>query len=257
MMEPLHSKILGQGQPLIVLHGFLGMSDNWNGLGKLYAEQGLQVHLVDQRNHGKSFHSPAFDYPIMARDLVDYMSHHGLDSARVLGHSMGGKTAMHLAASHPHMVDRLLVADIGPKAYPPEHQAILDALGTLDFDRIKSRGEADEALAKRLKSLSIRQFLSKSLYWVEKGKLGLRFNYPVLKDKIEEVGEALPASARYQGPTLFLRGERSDYVLDSDLPLILEHFPQARLEDIEGAGHWLHAENPKQFFEKSLEFLNP
>lgn len=256
-MEPLHSNILGQGRPLVILHGFLGMSDNWKGLGKQYAEQGLQVHLIDQRNHGKSFHSPDFDYPLMAGDLVEYMAHHGLESALVMGHSMGGKTAMHLATSHPHLVDRLLVADIGPKAYPPEHQLILDALGTLDFDQIKSRGEADEVLAKRLKSLSIRQFLSKSLYWVEKGKLGLRFNYPVLKDKLAEVGEALPASARYQGPTLFLRGKRSDYVLDGDLPLILEHFPQAHLEDIENAGHWLHAENPKQFFEKSLGFLIP
>src|SRR5690606_34279140 len=249
--------VLGQGRPLIVLHGFLGMSDNWKGLGIQYAEQGLQVHLVDQRNHGKSFHSPDFDYPLMARAIVDYMAHHGLESAGVMGHSMGGKTAMHLATGHPGLVERLLVADIGPKAYPPEHQRILDALGTLDFDQIKTRGEADRVLAKSLGSLSIRQFLSKSMYWVEKGKLGLRFNYRVLKDSMDAVGEALPSAARYQGPTLFLGGERSDYILEGDLPLIRTHFPQARWERIEGAGHWLHADNPNAFFEKSLAFLNP
>lgn len=256
-MEPLHSNILGQGDPLIVLHGFLGMSDNWKGLGKLYAEHGLEVHLVDQRNHGKSFHSPNFDYALMAGDLRDYMAHHGLDSALVLGHSMGGKTAMQLATDHPTRVDRLLVADIGPKAYPPHHQQIIDSLATLDLDQIKSRTEAEEVLAKSLKSPMIRQFLLKNLYWVDRETLGLRFNFAVLKDRMPEVGQALDPGARYEGPTLFLKGERSDYIPQEDLPQLLEHFPNARLDQVSNAGHWLHVENPKEFFEKSLAFLKP
>lgn len=256
-MEILHSNILGQGRPLIVLHGFLGMSDNWKTLGNQYAEHGFQVHLVDQRNHGKSFHSPVFDYGSMAGDLAAYMEHNALDSALLLGHSMGGKTAMRLATESPGLVERLLVADIGPKAYPPQNQQIVDALGTLDLGTITSRSEADRLLSQSLSDPGVRQFVLKNLYWAEKGKLALRLNHGVLKDRVVEVGEALAADARYLGPTLFLRGERSDYIVPGDLPEILRHFPQARLETIPQAGHWVHAENPTAFFEMSLAFLNP
>lgn len=255
-MEILHSNILGQGRPLIILHGFLGMSDNWKSLGNQYAEQGFGVHLIDQRNHGKSFHSTEFGYVPMADDLVAYMAHHGLERARVLGHSMGGKTAMYLATQWPEKVERLLVADIGPKAYPPQNQDIVDALGTLDLDRIPSRSEADRVLSESLHSLAIRQFVLKNLYWKEKGKLALRLNLEVLREAVGAVGEALPAGAQYHGPTLFLRGERSDYIEPGDLPGILAHFPSATVETLSGAGHWLHAENPKGFLEASLAFLN-
>ena len=256
-MEILHSNILGEGPPLIILHGFLGMSDNWKSLGNQYAEQGFGVHLIDQRNHGKSFHSEDFSYALMADDLEAYMAHHRLDSARVIGHSMGGKTAMFLATQRPERVERLLVADIGPKAYPPQNQDIVDALGTLDLEHISSRSEADQVLSERLHSVTIRQFVLKNLYWREKGKLALRLNYGVLKDHVGAVGDALPSGARYPGPTLFLRGERSDYLTMGDSPGILEHFPNARIETLADAGHWLHAENPKGFLEMSLAFLNP
>ena len=255
-MEILHSNILGQGRPLVILHGFLGMSDNWKSLGNQYAAQGFGVHLVDQRNHGKSFHSPDFSYDLMAGDLVGYMAHHRLERAAIIGHSMGGKTAMRLATKRPDLVDRLLVADIGPKAYPPQNQDIVDALGTLDFERIGSRSEADRILSESLHSPTLRQFVLKNLHWREKGRLALRLNLEVLQGKVEEVGEALPVGERYQGPTLFLRGERSDYIEQGDLPGILAHFPNARIETLAQAGHWLHAENPKGFLEKSLAFLN-
>ncbi|WP_343487570.1 alpha/beta fold hydrolase [Allomuricauda sp. d1] len=252
----LHSTILGSGKPMIILHGFLGMLDNWKTLGKQYAENGLEVHLVDQRNHGKSFHSKDFDYELLANDVKNYMAFHGLDSAMVLGHSMGGKTAMQFAVSHPEMVDKLLVADIAPKHYPPHHQDIVDALESLDFSKIQSRGEADEKLAEKLADFGIRQFLLKNLYWVEKGTLGFRFNLDVLKDKMEEIGEDIPPSSPFTKPTLFLRGDRSEYIAPSDSELIKKRFPNASIATIENAGHWLHAENPKQFFEKTMDFIN-
>ena len=255
-MELLHSKILGEGKPFIILHGFLGMSDNWKTLGTQYSEHGFQVHLVDQRNHGKSFHSTDFDYDLLSNDVVHYMEHHGLDSAFVLGHSMGGKTAMQLATSHPNLVKKLIVADIAPKFYPPHHQPIINALAKLNFDQISSRKEADEELSKHIRDFGVRQFLLKNLYWVEQGKLGFRFNFEVLQNKMEEIGDSIPPTALYEGPALFIRGDRSEYIQPTDLSDIKKHFPHATIETVDNAGHWLHAENPEQFFEKTFTFLN-
>ncbi|MDB4292327.1 alpha/beta fold hydrolase [Maribacter sp.] len=256
MNPPLHSKIIGKGPAFVILHGFLGMSDNWKTLGNKYAENGYEVHLVDQRNHGRSFHSKDFDYDFLAGDLKTYVQHHQLEEIVLLGHSMGGKTAMQFACDHAPRVAKLLVADIAPKFYPAHHQPIIDGLNKLNFDAIQSRSEADEQLAHHISDWGTRQFLLKNLYWVEKGRLALRFNLPVLSDKMNEVGENIGAGNHFDGPTLFLKGDRSEYITDADLPEIERHFPQADLQTITKAGHWLHAENPKEFFEKSMQFLN-
>jgi pimeloyl-ACP methyl ester carboxylesterase len=256
MTEILHSKIIGAGKPLLILHGFLGMSDNWKTLGAQYAENGFETHLIDQRNHGKSFHSENFNYDYLSDDLKRYMEHHDLDTANILGHSMGGKTAMQFACDHPEMTEKLIVADISPKYYPPHHQEILIGLQALDFQKITTRGEADEELSKYINDFGTRQFLLKNLYWVEKGKLGFRFNLPVLSTKMEEIGENISTTAKHEGPTLFLKGDASEYVVESDFPEIKSHFPEAEIDTIENAGHWVHAANPKQFFEKSFTFLN-
>lgn len=255
-MELLHANTLGEGTPLLILHGFLGMSDNWKTLGRKYAENGFEVHLLDQRNHGRSFWSEEFDYPAMAADLLYYMDERNIDKAMLIGHSMGGKTAMQFACTNPHRATRLIVADIAPKRYPPHHQQILNALDSLPLESLESRTGADESLALHIRDRGIRQFLLKNLYWVEPGRLGLRINVEVLKHKMEEIGAALPEGARFEGPVLFLRGGNSDYVTEEDLPLIRSHFPGANLETLEGAGHWLHAEKPEAFLQMSLEFLN-
>ncbi|MEN8788120.1 MAG: alpha/beta fold hydrolase [Flavobacteriaceae bacterium] len=254
-MELLHSRIIGDGKPLIILHGFLGMSDNWKSVGNRYAEHGYQVHLVDQRNHGKSFWSDAFSYRLMTDDLERYVHHYKLDDIILLGHSMGGKTAMLFSSSHPQFVEKLLVADIAPKYYPPHHQLIINALNSVPRDILESRVQADEILAGQIEDPGLRQFLLKSLRWAEKDRLDFRFNLDVLQYKLEAIGEALPMEMTYDKPSMFLRGERSDYITEEDLELIHTHFPAARLETIEKAGHWLHAENPGQFIYKSLEFI--
>lgn len=255
MSQILHSVILGQGRPLVILHGFLGMLDNWKSLGVQYAEHGLEVHLVDQRNHGKSFWSETFDLEALSGDLNRYMEYKGLTKAVVMGHSMGGKVAMQFACDRPAKTEKLIVADIAPKYYPPHHQTILNALQALDLEQYGSRGEADEALSKYLKSPTLRQFLLKNLYWKDKGRLGFRMNLDVLAQRMEEIGENIPSTATYEGPTLFLRGDRSEYVAVSDLPMIKRHFPMAILETIPRAGHWLHAENPQDFLDKTLAFI--
>ncbi len=251
----LHSQILGEGNPLLILHGFLGMSDNWKTLGNQYAKLGFETHLIDQRNHGKSFWSTDFNYDLLAEDLKRYVDYHRLQKVIILGHSMGGKTSMQFACAYPEHTEKLLVADIAPKYYPPHHQPIIDSLNTLDFNGIHSRNDANAQLEKHITDFGTRQFLLKNLYWVEKGKLGFRFNLEVLSQKMDEIGENIGATDSYKGPALFLRGDRSEYIAQSDISEIKKHFPLAILETIANAGHWLHAENPKQFFETSMSFL--
>lgn len=254
-MPILHSKILGEGAPLLILHGFLGMLDNWKTLGGQYAKEGYGVHLIDQRNHGKSFRSPDFDYELLTEDIKAYMEHYGLPKAIVMGHSMGGKTAMQLACTYPDLVAKLIVADMAPKYYPPHHQLIINALKGLDLERYTSRSEVDEALAINITDFGTRQFLLKNLYRETRDKFGFRFNLDVLSQKMEEIGENIGTTDVFYGPTLFLRGDRSEYIVPEDFPAIKRHFPMAKIETIDEAGHWIHAQNPKQFFGKSLAFM--
>lgn len=251
----LYSKIIGEGEPLVVVHGFLGMSDNWKTMANGYAEKGFQVHLLDMRNHGRSFHSDEFNYDVMVEDVQRYIQNHKLSQVSLLGHSMGGKVVMLFAVTYPESVKKLLVADIAPKFYPPHHHTIIKALVSVDFDVVKSRKEAEEQLSKYINDWGTRQFLLKNLYWKDKETLAFRFNLEVLKDKQEEIGEALPGFTEYDGPTLFLRGDRSEYVMSDDAVLIKRHFPDSKVVSIANSGHWLHAENPKDFFEQSIDFL--
>lgn len=258
----LHSKIIGEGKPFVILHGFLGMGDNWNTLGRKFAEFGYQIHLVDQRNHGRSFHHDDFSYPLMVEDLKKYSEEYPLENMVLLGHSMGGKTAMYFATAYPEIVTNLIVADIAPKAYPQHHQDILKALSLLNFSDhpygesgITSRRQADEVLSAYIKDMGTRQFLLKNLYWKEKGQLGLRINLPVLTKRIAEVGMALPPDARYNRKTLFVRAGTSGYIDEMDEISIKNHFPKAQTVTIENAGHWLHADNPIKFLEIVLNFL--
>ena len=256
-MNPiLNSKVLGEGRPLCILHGFLGMSDNWKTLGAAYANKGFSVHLIDQRNHGKSFHSTDFNYDFLANDLKIYLDAHSITKTAIIGHSMGGKTAMQFACNFPKMTEKLIIADIAPKFYPPHHHEIIDALQSVNLDSISSRTEADAALKKQLSNASIRLFLLKNLYWNKEKNLAFRFNLPILSKKMEEVGENINSTDNFAGPTLFLRGSKSEYVTENDIDDIKKHFPNATLDTVSNAGHWLHAENPKEFLEKSLAFLH-
>lgn len=251
----LHSNIIGEGKPFIILHGFLGMGDNWKTLGSQFSEAGFEVHLVDQRNHGRSFWDDEFNYEILAQDLKNYCDHYKLTEIILLGHSMGGKTAMLFATLHTELVSKLLVADISPRFYPVHHDIILNGLSALNFEEIKSRGQADKVLGNYVGDFGTRQFLLKNLYWIEKGQLGLRINLKVLKNEVSEIGESLPSYASYNGNTLFLRGDRSEYIGLDDEAIIKRQFPNADIVTIANAGHWLHAENPEDFYQSVMDFI--
>jgi pimeloyl-ACP methyl ester carboxylesterase len=252
----LHSKITGQGKPFLILHGFLGMGDNWKTLGTKFSKLGHEVHLIDQRNHGRSFHSKEFNYEVMSDDLKAYCDCHEIEQCILMGHSMGGKTAMLFASNHPEMIDKLIVADISPRFYPQHHQVILKALSALDFDMVRTRKVANDVLAEYISDPGVRQFLAKNLYWKFQDKLALRINLPVLIENIEEIGKPLEDSAQFNGDTLFLRGAISDYIQSDDEQLIRKHFAKAEIKTISNAGHWLHAENPSEFYEVVSNFIS-
>lgn len=250
----LFSRIMGEGQPLLIVHGLFGMSDNWQRLGKQFADF-YEVHLIDQRNHGRSPHSAVFNYDVMAADLVEYIQDRGLSNVLLMGHSLGGKAVMELAVKHPALVEKLIVVDISPKAYPVHHDKIIAGLQSLDFDVLTSRGEADRRLADYVVDAGVRQFLLKSLYWVEKGQLAFRFKLDAIAEHITEVGKALATDAVYEGPCLFVDGATSGYIVDEDEDLILNHFPEGEIVTIADAGHWVHAEQPDRFFDEVMRFL--
>ena len=251
----IHSKIEGKGMPLIILHGFLGMSDNWKSLGTLYTNEGYEVHMLDLRNHGKSFHADEFNLNVMSIDVLKYCQYHNLSSVSIIGHSMGGKVAMLFATNYPELVEKLIVADIGPKYYPPHHQDILVALNAVDFSTQPDRANVEEVLSQFISDFGTRQFLMKNLYWIQPGQLAFRFNLSVFNKNIESIGEELAEDLYFDRPTLFIRGGTSNYILDSDLPSIKKFFPASELVTIPKVGHWLHAENPKLFFQFTSEFL--
>ena len=253
----LHSVIINPSaslRPLLILHGFLGMADNWKTLGTQFATD-FQVHVLDLRNHGRSLHADEFSYEIMAQDVCEYCQAHHLDHINIIGHSMGGKVAMLLATQYPELVDQLIVADIGPKFYPQHHQDILAGLNAVDFSIQPSRSDVEEIMTQFIPDFGTRQFLMKSLFWQEPGQLAFRFNLAVFNKKMEEIGIPLPHNARFDKPTLFIRGGNSKYILDSDFENIKNHFPDSSIQTIPNVGHWLHAENPTEFYKIVTSFL--
>ncbi|MGB5981397.1 MAG: alpha/beta fold hydrolase [Nonlabens sp.] len=251
----LHSLIMGEGTPMVILHGFLGMADNWKTLGKQFSENGFNVHILDQRNHGRSLHSDRFDYEEMAQDVFDYCAEHKLEKIILLGHSMGGKIAMLAAGKFPDLIDKLIIADIAPKNYPPHHSDIIKALRSVDFTKVKRRGDADEMLSPYIKDFGTRQFLMKSLHRKEDKTYGWRFNLDTLGSAQDQVGIHTQNSESISIPTLFIRGGNSGYIMDQDKLLIDNAFAKAELKTIPNAGHWLHAEKPEEFYNLVIDFV--
>lgn len=250
----LSYKEVGEGKPLIILHGLFGSLDNWITIAKKLETQ-RKVFLIDQRNHGHSPHSEVFNYEVMADDLKEFVEKHQIINFELMGHSMGGKTAMFFATKYAQLVDKLIVVDISPRYYPVHHETIIKGLRTLHLDTINSRNQADQELSKSIQDFGIRQFLLKNLKRTQEG-FGWKINLDVIEREIEQVGKALPKEAIFDGPTLFIRGELSNYVKDDDRTLIEHHFPKAIVSTVKKAGHWVHAEQPDVLLENLLYFIN-
>jgi pimeloyl-ACP methyl ester carboxylesterase len=251
----LFYKELGEGeQSIIILHGLFGSSDNWQNIGKVFSER-YKVYLLDLRNHGRSPHSDTFTYEAMHEDVQEFIEQHQIKQPIVMGHSMGGKVAMHVALSYPHSISKLVVVDICPKYYPVHHDRILEGLSSIDLSKISSRQEADEQLSKFERSYTVRAFLLKNLYRNEEGKFAWRLNLAVIHSQIENVGEAISTDQVFERPVLFINGAKSDYINQEDTDLIHTFFPGAVVETIVDAGHWVHAEKPDEFIAVTNNFI--
>ncbi len=245
----------GEGFPLIILHGLFGSSDNWQGLAKKFKEP-YRVLALDLRNHGASPHHDDVSYPAMSHDLAEFVDEHQLTESFLLGHSMGGKVAMQFANDFPLRVRRLVLADIAPRIYPRYHDDIFAAMLALDLNQYRTRGEVDRALAAKIPDAMLRQFLLKSVANTESGGLNWKLNVQALHDGYDAITGLPVLTQKFLRPTLFVRGEKSDYIPKEDEALIREKwYPSASFVTIHGAGHWLHAEKPEQFFDVVHEFL--
>ncbi len=253
---PLHYRSLGRGAPLIMLHGLYGSGNNWKRIASALEDHHAS-HLVDLRNHGQSPHHRDVGYTAMAADLLTLMDELELEQADVLGHSMGGKVAMTLALLHPERIRRLVVADVAPVTYPNsgEHERLLGALQGMDLQQLGSRRGADHDLEAEIPSAGIRQFLLTNLEKRD-GEWHWRIPLQILRDGLETIRGFPDLPGTYPGPTLFLHGEQSGYVLEEHHAAIRSRFPEARLQCMEGCGHWLHAENPDGFVAAVSAFLD-
>jgi len=250
----LNFKKLGEGFPIIVLHGLLGSLDNWQSIAKQLSAN-YTVYLIDQRNHGKSPHSEAFDYNILSSDLLDFFEQHQLTKAHILGHSMGGKTAMHFCLNHPEKVAKLIVADIAPSGYSDQHNSIFNALLSIDLSTITSREEVQEKLMPLIKEKGTLLFLMKGLTRTDENQFAWRFNVDSLYKNYLLIADFPTHENGVQTPTLFLKGADSNYINSTNYSDILRLFPNHELEEIPDAGHWLHAENPTAFLSAVVRFL--
>ncbi len=249
----LFSREFGAGSPVLILHGLFGFSDNWQTIAKGLATEHLVV-TPDLRNHGRSPHVPTHSYPEMAEDLRVFMEEKWMFHAAVVGHSMGGKVAMQLALTYPDMVEKLVVVDMEPGQAEDNHSDIIDALLGLDLSKMTQRSEAEAYLAKRIPDFGTRQFLLKNITREDNGSFTWKMNLPVLWKHYQDILAAVTGEP-FEKPTLFVRGSRSNYVQDSEWEKTKLLFPNAELVTIEGTGHWVHAEKPKELLEVLREFL--
>jgi pimeloyl-ACP methyl ester carboxylesterase len=251
----LYFRKIGTGTPLLILHGLFGQSDNWLTIGKQLANQ-FCVYLLDLRNHGRSPHSDTFNLSVMIEDIYEFLTDFSLKQVSLIGHSMGGLTAMNFASEYHHRVDKLVIIDIAPRSYSVLHQDIIDGLLSVDLDKINSRKEADSQLVQFVQSSVVRKFLLKNLYKDEYRGWSWRLNLPVIDQKRSEIGKGLIKPVIFEKPALFIRGELSTYVTREDISLIKELYPKAIIETIPGTTHWLHSESPDELLSCIIPFLS-
>jgi pimeloyl-ACP methyl ester carboxylesterase len=252
----LFSRQVGQyGQPIVILHGIFGSCDNWLTIGKVLG-QNYRVFMLDARNQGHSPHADSFDYEVMAADVLEFVEDNQLDQPILIGHSMGGKVMMQFALNYPTAFSKMIVVDIAPKFYPVHHSMILQGLNSLNLNTLKTRQEANEHLARFEENEGTRQFLLKNLYRdTSTGFYAWRINLPVITNSINIVGDELSNQHVVDQDVLFMKGSESNYILSEDERPILELFPNAQFVTINGAGHWVQADQSEAFIEAINNFV--
>jgi len=248
----------GNGNPVIILHGLFGISDNWVTIGKRLAGN-FKIYIPDLRNHGQSPHSMLFNFPAMVEDLLEFTEENDLENIILIGHSLGGIISMHFALQHPNFIRKIVVVDISLRKYQnyTDHQQIINAMMDVDFSNVLKRSDIDKQLMNTIPSSKLRQFILKNVYWREKDILDWRLNLVALNENLPLIYESITEENRFLGPALFIRGGLSDYIRDEDLKEIYKKFPRAELFTIPNASHWVHADAPEEFLDVVSRFLLP
>ncbi|WAJ69414.1 alpha/beta fold hydrolase [Catenovulum adriaticum] len=250
----LHYNLSGQGEPVVLLHGLLGHSQNLAGIAKVLAAD-FKVINLDLRNHGVSPHTNLHTYTLMVEDVLETLAPLNLNKINVLGHSMGGKVAMQLALTYPQKINKLMVEDIAPVAYPERHNEIFNGLQAIDLSNLANRQQADAKLAQYVDDINIRRFLLSNLTKSE-DHWQWKVNLPALIDQYSEICQFNPpANQSFDGETLFIKGGNSDYIQADHQSIIQQKFPNAQAKIIQAAGHWIHAEKASIFNKIILDFL--
>lgn len=243
-------------QPVVILHGLFGISDNWVSFARRLSQQASEVFIPDQRNHGQSPQSDNFNYLALTDDLFDFIDENEIEDPIIIGHSMGGKVAMRYTLENPLLVKKLIVVDISLKAYGPrkQHLSIIKAMKSIDLASINSRQEVEDQLAKYIPEPRIRLFILKNLHRKGKNEFEWRLYYEGIEKSLTEMFDAIDTSVKYSKPTLFIKGGASDYILLEDFDQIRYNFPNAEIITIENASHWLHVEVAERFYQLTSGF---
>lgn len=246
----------GSGQPIILLHGLLGTSGNWNSIAKRLSDS-HHVFIPDLRNHGQSQHSPVFNYPVLVNDLLEFLNDQKLEKVTLIGHSMGGKIAMSFALEHFNRIASLVVIDISPGGFPVRniHDDVLNAMASINFDYVGTREDVDRELSRIIHSERIRLLILKNLYRTGKSRWAWRINLKAIDENITEITGELRHEGVFNGMVMFIKGGQSDYIQQADESIIRKYFPQAVVETIEKAGHWVHADAPDELYGLLTNFL--
>ncbi len=244
-------------QPLIILHGLFGLSDNWATFARRIAMEGFEVFVVDQRNHGQSPHSGVFNYLALTDDLFDFIDEHEIESPILLGHSMGGKVAMRFALENPEILKKLVVVDISMKAYPPrkQHKQIIKAMRSVDLAQVKNRRQVEEQLVTLIPELRIRQFVLKNLHRNNKNQFEWRPYLDGIENNLDDLFDGIKIEQTFDKPSLFIKGGASDYILLEDFDKIRRNFPHAEIITIANTSHWVHVEAPERFYQLCSGFM--
>jgi esterase len=248
----------GRGNPVVILHGLFGVSDNWVTIGRRLAED-FEVYIPDLRNHGQSPHSPVFSISALAEDLTDFIEENSLEDIILIGHSLGGLVSMQCVLQYPHIAAKIIVVDISLRKNHnyEEHIQLIDTMRDVDFSGVRKRSDVEKQLMSRIKSPKLRNLLLKNVYWRDKDNLDWQLNLPALYENLPFKYEDTTGENRFNGPALFIRGGLSDYIKDKDFEEICKKFPRAQLSTIPNATHWVHADAPENFLEVVRRFLLP
>ncbi len=244
-------------QPLIILHGLFGLSDNWVTFARRIAAEGFDVFVVDQRNHGRSPRSGVFNYLALTDDLFDFIDEHEIENPILLGHSMGGKVAMRFALENPELLKKLIVVDISMKAYPPrrQHKQIIKAMRSIDLTKVKNRRQVEQQLEAFIPELRIRQFVLKNLHRNEQNEFEWRPHLDGIENNLDDLFDGIDIHQTFDKPSLFIKGGASDYILLEDFEKIRKNFPRAEIITIANTSHWVHVEAPERFFQLCWGFM--